>query len=147
VPDNLEAEDMEISADKTTLYVTEDSTFAGLYAIDLATKTARVITDSTTPDDGNEFRLVDPESLALSSDGEHVYVGDNNRAALVKVNLESGSREPLIYDTNHSTNSWAERIQGISVDHERQLIYTSCDSEDVFLMMDETSNEWVIIAE
>ena len=147
VPDNLEAEDMEISADKTTLYVTEDSTFAGLYAIDLATKTARVITDSTTPDDGNEFRLVDPESLALSSDGEHVYVGDNSRAALVKINLESGSREPLIYDTNHSTNSWAERIQGISVDHERQLIYTSCDSEGVFLMMDEISNEWVLIAE
>lgn len=74
-------------------------------------------------------------------------MGDNNLSALVKVNLETGSRELFMYDSNESTNSWAERIQGISVDNERQLIYTTCNSQDVILMMDEVTNEWVLIAE
>lgn len=147
VPDRLEVEDMEISHDNSTLYVTDDSSNAGVYAIDIASGKARVITDTTTPDDGNALRLKDPEALALASDGKHVYVGDNSASALFKVNLKSGARQALIYDANTSTNSWAERIQGIAVDNEKQVLYTSCENAEVVLMMDEVTNEWVMVAE
>lgn len=147
VPANLEVEDMEISADKSSLYVIDDSTNAGLYKIDLASNVATIITDASQPADGNSVRLDDPEALALASDGKHVYVGDNNLDALLKVNLTTGSREVLIHDDHPSSNSWAERIQGIAVDTDKQVLYTSCNNAGVVLMMDEVTNEWVLIAE
>ena len=148
VPDDLETEDMEISLDKSALYVTDDSSDgAGLYKLDLNTNVMSVVTDATTPAGDNLLRLNDPESLAMSSDGQHVYVGDNSEGSLFKINLATGQTEALISDAVNSVNSWAERIQGIAVDNERQLIYTSCDNADVVLMVDELSKEWVMIAE
>ncbi|WP_419811394.1 hypothetical protein [Bacterioplanoides sp.] len=144
---DFEAENVAISADKKTVYITDDGSNAGVYQLDLTTNKITVITDATTPDDGNALRFSDPESIALSSDGQYAYVGDNSISALVKVNLTTGAREALIQDEITSTNSWAERIQGISVDSQKQLIYTSCDNADVVLMMDELTNEWVMIAE
>lgn len=146
-PTNLEAEDIAISADKKTLYIVDDSSNAGLYALDLTTKTFTTITNSTLPADGNDLRLNDPESLELSSDGLSVYVGDNSESYLIKVNLSTGAREGFLGDINRSTNSWAERINGISVDTSRQVLYTTDTSTDVILMMDEITNEWVMVAE
>ena len=146
-PTNLEAEDIAISADKKTLYIVDDSSNAGLYALDLTTKTFTTITNTTLPADGNDLRLSDPESLALSSDGLSVYVGDNSESYLIKVNLSSGAREGFLGDENRSTNSWAERTNGISVDKTAQVLYTTDTSTDVILMMDEITNEWVMIAE
>ena len=147
MPSNLEAEDIALSADKNTLYVVDDSPNVGLYALDLTSKTFTTITNDTLPIDGNALRLGDPESLALSSDGLYAYVGDNNAAYLIKVNLATGAREGFIGDVVRNTNSWSERINGISVDNNSQLIYTTDTSTDVILMMDEVTNEWVMIAE
>ncbi|UTW49403.1 hypothetical protein [Bacterioplanoides sp. SCSIO 12839] len=144
---SFEAENVAISADKKTIYITDDSGNAGVYQLDLTTNKITVITDATTPGDGNALRFSDPESIALSSDGKYAYVGDNSISALVKVNLATGAREALIQDEITSTNSWAERIQGIAVDTQKQLIYTSCDNADVVLMIDELTKEWVMIAE
>lgn len=147
MPSNLEAEDIALSVDKNTLYVVDDSSNAGLYALDLTSKTFTIITDVAFPSDGNALRLNDPESLAISSDGQFAYVGDNNAAYLIKVNLTTGAREGFIGDVVSSTNSWAERINGISVDTNSQVIYTTDTSTDAILMMDEVTNEWVMIAE
>lgn len=147
MPNNLEAEDIAISADKKTLYFVDDSSSAGLYALDLTSKTFTTITNTTLPADGNNLRLNDPESLELSSDGLSAYVGDNSESYLIKINLATGAREGLIGDEIRSTNSWAERINGISVDTTSMVLYTTDTSTDVILMVDEVTNEWVMIAE
>lgn len=147
MPSNLEAEDIALSADKNTLYIVDDSSNAGLYALDLTSKTFTTITDSTLPTDGNDLRLNDPESLELSSDGLYAYVGENSAAYLIKVNLATGAREGFMGDVITTTNSWAERINGISVDTESQVLYTTDTSTDAIMMMDEVTNEWVMIAE
>lgn len=147
MPDRLEAEDIALSADKKTLYLVDDSSNAGLYALDLTSKTFTTITNTILPADGNDLRLDDPESLELSSDGLSVYAGDNDESYLIKVNLSTGARKGLIGDEIRSTNSWAERINGISVDRESKVLYTTDISTNVVLMMDEVTNEWVMIAE
>jgi len=146
-PSNLEAEDIALSADKKTLYVVDDENNAGLYALNLEAKTFTTITDSTLPVDGNDIRLDDPESLELSSDGQYAYIGDDDTDSLIKVNLATGARESFLGDAVDTTNSWADRINGISVDTDSQVLYTTDTSTDAILMMDEVTNEWVMIAE
>ncbi len=153
-PNYDEAEDMAISADKSTLYLTDDSsTDRGLYALDLnssnANKPLTVIASDTVPIvDSGVLPIDDPESLALSSDGLFAYIGDNDSDTLLKITLADGSREDILPDSeNGSIQQWGERIQALEVDNEQQLIYILDENTDLIMMMDEVSNDWVIVGE
>ncbi len=149
-----EAEDMAISADKSTLYLVEDSsTDRGLYALDISNansnKPLTVVSSDAVPSvDSGVLPIDDPESLALSSDGLFAYIGDNDSDTLLKITLADGSREDILPDSeNNSIQQWGEQIQALEVDNENQLIYMLDSNSDLMMMMDEITLDWVVVGE
>jgi len=153
-PNYDEAEDMAISADKSTLYLTDDSsTYRGLYALDIShastNKPLTVIASDLVPGgDSGVLPIDDPESLALSTDGQFAYIGDNDSDTLLKITLANGSREDILPDSdNGSIQQWGERIEGLEVDNDKQLIYMLDENTNFIMIMDEVSNDWVVVGE
>ncbi|WP_028115644.1 beta-propeller fold lactonase family protein [Ferrimonas senticii] len=147
-PNFVEAEEAVLSADNRTIYLTDDdSAGEGLYALDIATGVMTVVADKSTPIEQLDTLFIDdPESIALASDGEHVYIGDNNADTLFKVNLATGIRQDLLPDSiDKSSQQWGERPQGLAVDNDKQLLYIGDENTDLIYLLDEVTQEWVVL--
>lgn len=148
-----EAEEMALSPDQTTLCFTDDdSTARGLYCADLTADGAKPVTtvsnDLIPAHQAGALLVDDPESMAFSSDGQYVYIGDNNSDTLLRVNVVTGERTDVLPDTSDdSAQNWGERLKAVDINSELQLLLLADENSDKVMLMDETTHEWIIIHE